>query len=316
MSGYVGAILAGGRGSRMGALGEGYPKALLPLANEPLMTHHLRLFAGLGITHAFVLVGYRGEDLVKSLGSQACGVRLEYVEQGPYLGSAHALGRLRDRIRDPFLLVLGDYFCALSDPARLTRRLDQGQSAIAAKREPDMRKVAEACELRVDAEGRLLEIVEKPARPAGDLKGCGVYALQPDIFEAVARTPRTALRDEYELTHSLQLHVEAGKPIYGEDTVVWDRNFTRPEDILESNLEWLGRTRRDNLIAAEARIGEDVEIRRTVVGDRAHLANGSRLQDVVVFAGARVAAPGPVSQALVTPDGVYPIGQLTGKEGP
>ena len=88
------------------------------------------------------------------------------------------------------------------------------------------------------------------------------------------------------------------------------------DHIRESNLEWLGRTRRDNLIAAEARIGEDVEIRRTVVGDRAHLANGSRLQDVVVFAGARVAAPGRVSQALVTPDGVYPIGQLTGKEGP
>ena len=112
-----------------------------------------------------------------------------------------------------------------------------------------------------------------------------MYALQPDIFEAVARTPRTALRDEYELTHALQLHVEAGKPIYGEDIVVWDRNFTRPEDVLESNLEWLGRTGRDTLIAAEARIGEDVQIQRTVVGDRAHLANGSRAQDVVVFAG-------------------------------
>ena len=55
MSGYVGAILAGGRGSRMGSLGEGYPKALLPLANEPLMAHHLRLFAELGIRKAFVL---------------------------------------------------------------------------------------------------------------------------------------------------------------------------------------------------------------------------------------------------------------------
>ena len=43
MSGVAGVILAGGRGRRMGPLGEEFPKALLPVANEPLIAHHLRL---------------------------------------------------------------------------------------------------------------------------------------------------------------------------------------------------------------------------------------------------------------------------------
>jgi NDP-sugar pyrophosphorylase family protein len=309
LSGYVGAILAAGQGTRMGALGEDYPKALLPLANEPLIGHHLRFLHGLGIREVYVLVGHRAAELISVLGAgEAYGVNLNFVEQGPYLGSAHALGRLRGLISQPFLLMLGDYYCALSDPGRLLERLGSGASAIAAKREPDRRLLSEACELQVDAAGRLLSIVEKPSEPQGDLKGCGVYALQPDFFDAVARTPRTALRDEYELTHSLQLHVDAGRPVYGEDIVVWDRNFTRPEDVLESNLKWLERAGQNSLIAKEAFIDEGVRFERTVVGDHARVTKGSDLTDVVVFPGAKLTTVGPLSRALVTRDGLYRFG--------
>jgi NDP-sugar pyrophosphorylase family protein len=326
---YAGVILAGGRGARMGALGDAYPKALMPLAAEPLIGHHLRLLRDLGIREVFVLVGHRSADIVDALGTgQAFGLDVRFVDQGDYLGSAHALGRFRGLVRRPFVLLLGDYYCSLSDPFRLLRRLDAGASAIAAKREPDPRLVGEACELRVDADGRVIEIVEKPAVPHGDLKGCGVYALQPDIFDSVARTPRTALRDEYELTHAIQLHVEAGRPLYGEDMVGWDRNFTRPEDVLEANLDWLERTHNSSLAAEEARIDDRVRLQRSVIGKRARIGAGSELDEVVVFDDASLPGGSSIKRALVTPDGVIRLGdqggaasvplngelQLTGKE--
>jgi len=330
MSSHVGVILAGGRGARMGALGDAYPKALLPLANEPLIAHHLRFLRDLGIREVFVLVGHRSAALVETLGTgTAFDVDLRFVDQGEYLGSAHALGRFRGLVTRPFILLLGDYFCALSDPLRLVRRLDSGESAIAAKREPVQRLVAEACEVRVDPSWRVVEIVEKPARPRSNLKGCGVYALQPEVFDAVARTPRTALRDEYELTHALQIHVEMGSPLYAEDIVEWDRNFTRPEDVLHANLDWLDRTDRSSLVAKEALIGDGVGLERSVVG-RARVPNGSQLREAVVFDGADLPVAASVSRALVTPDGVIPLAdigvaaseplngelQLTGKEAP
>lgn len=311
MTGCVGVILAAGRGSRMGAVGEDYPKALLPVANEPLIGHHLRLLRGLGVQEVYVVVGHRATDVVSALGAgEAYGVRLHYVEQGAPLGSAHALGRVRPHVRAPFLLILGDYFFSVSDPARLARCLLDGRgSAIAAKREPDRRLLSEACELQVDTRGRLLGIVEKPASPVGTLKGCGFYALRPDFFDAIARTPRTALRDEYELTLALQLYVEAGHPVYAEEIVEWDRNFTRPEDILECNIQWLEQAGRNELVAEEAYIEQGIQLERTVVGRYARVTRGSRLEEVVVFAGARFEHGSSIRRALVTREGLYAVGQ-------
>ena len=59
-----------------------------------------------------------------------------------------------------------------------------------------------------------LRIVGKADLSEGNLKGCGFYGLQSTVFDSVARTPRTALRDEYELTLSLDLHVKSGHPMY------------------------------------------------------------------------------------------------------
>lgn len=310
MTGRVGVILAAGRGSRMGAVGEDYPKALLPVANEPLIGHHLRLLRGLGVQEVYVVVGHRAPDVVSALGGgEAYGVRLHYVEQGAPLGSAHALGRVRPHVREPFLLMLGDYYLSVSDPARLPQRLLDGRgSAIAAKREPDRRLLSEACELQVDTRGRVRSILEKPVIPIGNLKGCGFYALQPDIFDAIARTPRTALRDEYELTLALQLYVETGHPVYAEEIVDWDRNFTRPEDILECNIQWLEEAGRNELVAEEAYLEQGIQLERTVVGRYAHVTSGSRLEDVVVFPGARFEHGSPIQRALVTRERLYVVG--------
>jgi NDP-sugar pyrophosphorylase family protein len=43
----------------MGALGEQYPKALLPIGNEPVIVHHLRLLESLGVRDVYVIVGHR-----------------------------------------------------------------------------------------------------------------------------------------------------------------------------------------------------------------------------------------------------------------
>lgn len=308
LNGYVGVILAAGQGKRMGPLGEEYPKALLPVANEPLISHHLRLLHSLGVRKIFVIVGHCAPRVVQALGGgEAYGVDIQYVEQGASLGSAHALGRVRSKVQGPFLLVLGDYYFWPSDPHRLVRRLEEGRgSAISVKREPDRRLLSEACELQVNPEGRVLKIVEKPSAPGGDLKGCGFYALQPEVFDAVARTPRTALRDEYELSVSLQLYLEAGHCLYSEEVIVWDSNLTRPEDLLECNLHWLAHQGRNELIAEGARIEQGTTLERTLVGVDAWIASNSTLREVVVFPGAKVSGDSVLGRTLATPNGLYP----------
>lgn len=307
MSGFVGAILAGGRGRRMGSLGEHYPKALLPVANQPLIAHHLGLLRRVGVQEVFVVVGYRANDVVDAIGDgYGLGLTVRYVEQGGTLGSAHALGRLRPHVHGPIVVILGDYYLSLVDPVPLVSHLQDGRSsAIAARREPQPRLLSEACELGVDESGRVARIVEKPVRPAGDLKGCGFYALQPDVFDAIARTPRTALRDEYELTVALELFIDAGHPLYAEEVIDWDQNFTSPQDVLECNLQWLARNNRQELIGEGAQVAPGARLERTVVGHGARIEHGSSLREVVVFDGTTFGGGGSVCRALVTRRGLH-----------
>lgn len=322
MSGVAGILLAAGRGRRMGALGDHRPKTLLPVGGEPLAAHHLRLFHRLGIERVFVVVGFRGDEVRQELGDGGrFGLELVYLEQRAALGSAHALGLVRAHHRGPVVLVLGDYWFAVSEPERVMRRLAAGEGAIAARREPDPRLIAEACELTVDGDGRVRTIVEKPAVPVSDLKGCGFYALPAAIFDAVARTPRTALRDEYELSVALELFIAAGNPLYAEEILLLDTNLTRAEDLLECNLQWLRHHGRDRYVADGAQVAPGTRLVRTVIGAGARVAGDRELCEVVVFPGARLDGDGEVLRsALVTGEGILhcprPQGQEPGQPDP
>jgi NDP-sugar pyrophosphorylase family protein len=305
MSHYPAVILAAGRGNRMGELGNRVPKCLLPVGDEPIIGHQLRMLRSLGVRVAHVVVGHCGSDVVRFLGDgSAYGIELRYVEQTQQLGIAHAVGTLRRQLTEPFLLLLGDYFFIAESPARLVRRLDAGHSAQLTKLEADSRLISESCELHVGEHGLVTSLTEKPMRPRGQIKGCGFYALQPEICDYIARTPRTALRDEYEFTLTLDLFVKDGHPLHAETMAVWDHNFTYPLDVLDCNMAWLQNQKVRAFVAQSAVVSADVELDNVVVGGNAHVARKARLREVVVFPDARVEAGESIQEALATPHGI------------
>jgi NDP-sugar pyrophosphorylase family protein len=303
---YTAVILAAGCGKRMGELGRNHPKALLPIGDAPVVEHQLRMLRDLGVRSASVVVGYRAADVVRYLGDgDGFGVKLSYFEQPRQLGSAHALNLVRSNLTKPFLLLLGDYFFLADAPERLVARLDNGGSAIMTKCERDPRLIAEGCELITDQTGQVIELVEKPVRPRGNLKGCGFYSLQPPVVDYVARTPRTALRNEYEVTVALDLFVKAGHQLYAEQMEIWDHNFTYPSDVLKCNLEWLRRRGVPHFVDDGAVIENGAILERAVVGSGARISRGAALTDVVVFPGALVPPGETIRSALVTPYGTH-----------
>lgn len=307
MSDYVGAILAAGRGIRMGALGEHYPKPLLPVANEPLIVHHLRTLRGLGIKEIYIVVGHGSTQIVRALGGGSrYGVHITYIDQLTPFGIAHAVGRLASHLEVPFVLMLGDYYASAPELTRMLERakLTKG-SVIAAKVETNRQTLCEACTLEVNKEGRVLRIVEKPKVPPSDLKGCGIYVFQPEIFEAIRRTPRTALRDEYELTISIELYIQAGHPLYAEKVIEWDMNFTIPEDVLQCNLIWLERQCQRELVGTNVQLATGTQLEYTIIGDDVIVAEPSVLRQVVVFQGVQMKGGELIEQTLVTPAGSF-----------
>src|SRR5690606_36338862 len=149
-----------------------------------------------------------GHRITQTLGDVSkYGVRIHYVEQERRLGLAHAVGLLEKQVSQPFLLTLGDIFFEVNDLTRMQRMMEEHQAAavIAVKEEEDAEAVKRNFSVLLREDGSVRRVIEKPRHVVNKLKGCGIYLFDLPIFDAIRRTPRTAMRDEYELTDSIQI---------------------------------------------------------------------------------------------------------------
>lgn len=270
MKGLTGVILSAGKGSRIDPFNAHYPKPLLPIGNRPILGHHLERLRELGCREACLVVGHLMDHIINYYGrGDAAGIPIRYVEQEHTLGIAHAAGKVEAFVDGPMLLCLGDIFYLTSRLERMVARYERGDVAavLAVMREPDVASMRKNFSVEVGADGYVSRVVEKPRAPRSDLKGCGIYLFGPEIFDAIRKTPRTALRDEYEITTSIQILIDDGLKVAAEEVIDWDLNVTFPKDLLAGNLQWLRHAGVDRLAAPTAKIHPGARLVRTVAGD-------------------------------------------------
>lgn len=287
----------------MGETARQVPKPTMLVGDAPVIAHQVRAMEAVGIRTVFVVVRQGAEGVIRAALEPHCpNMDIHYVEQTQPLGSANAVGRLAGLFDNPFVLLLGDYYVEDSEQvleSMLSAAQRVGGSSTLAKNEPNRRFLREACAVEADEDGRVVRIVEKPIRPSTRLKGCGYYVLQPEFFDAVRCTPRTALRDEYELTHALDLFVQRGNPVAVVETKSRDTNLTRPADVLQCNLEWLERRGLDYYVAPGVELPSGVRLDKCVIGSGVRLHDVVDLREVVAFAGSVRCGPSRIDRALL-----------------
>jgi len=297
----MGAILAAGKGSRVDVFGDELPKPLLPVCNKPILQHQIELLRDHGIIDIAVVVGHLKKKITDYFGTgEALGVRLDYVDQVNPLGIAHAVGQLEDLIDRPFLLFLGDIFSVIPDLDRLLARTrtDPRVSTLAVRSNDTPANIRRNFAVFQDDDGRVRRVVEKPRHVERALKGAGIYLFAPPVFDAIRRTPRTAMRDEYEITNSIQILIDDGFPVYAEDVVEWDLNVTYIEDLLECNLRMLRHLGTDALVAPTARVPDGCTIEGSVIGERVVIENPIRIKNSLVLPDTHVRNVGDLVNAL------------------
>jgi glucose-1-phosphate thymidylyltransferase len=307
---FQGVILAAGKGTRMRPFSEHWPKPLLPVLGKPLMAYQLELMAAMGIRDVVVVIGHLGHEVVRTLGDgQRFGVRIRYVEQEATLGIAHAVSRLEQHVHKPFFLFLGDIFFATEHLEVMTDALASGRAkgVLACKREPDLAAIRRNFVVHTDADMVVRRVVEKPRHPRTDLKGCGIYLFDLAFFDAVRRTPRTALRDEYEITDSIQIFLEDGYRVEAAEVVREDVNVSYPADLLELNLQLL-RQHADagheatNWFAPKVTVAPGAALEHCVVMDGVEIEDGTALTECLVLPGTRVTSGKVARRTIFTPE--------------
>jgi glucose-1-phosphate thymidylyltransferase len=302
-------VLAAGEGSRMRPLSYTRPKALIPVAGEPMLNHVIRALQAAGATEVLLVVQYLENQLREWVRTaQFEGLRIETVRQPeePYGTGAAALPAEEWVGGEPFYLYFGDILC---DPPNFP------QFRALAESHPDETILTV---FRTDCagggavfweDGRMTRLVEKPKPEEAEGAGnnAGIYLLQPDAFRVLRESPLSS-RGELELTEVFLAGLAAGRPpLVHELTGYWS-NVSDAAEILRLN-DLMGAADEHGVTyGRECAVGEDAYIREAMLLDRASVGESTFIRHAVLGEGATVGpwchVGGTPSQPAILADGV------------
>ncbi len=284
MKGY---ILAAGEGVRMRPLTSNTPKPLLPVAGKPFLEHNIDALKAAGIKDIILLIGWKANRIMEHFGDGSrFGVRIEYVEQKERLGTAHAIGMIRDMVDSPFLCMYGDVVLTPASVKGLVEHhMKVKGSVMALTSVPDPRRYG-CIKVR---DGVVTDIAEKPEVPEGNLVNAGAYILMPAIFDAIAETKKS-VRGEYEVTDSFRIMMAKSHLYTHLLTGEW-MDVARPWDLLDAN--------RILMEGLETRVEGTVSDKATIIGE-VEIGKGTQ-----VLAGSYIVGPAIIGRDCVIGPNAY-----------
>ena len=209
-----GIVLAGGAGTRLHPITRGVSKQLLPVYDKPMIYYPISALMLAGLRDILVITTpHDQEQFVRLLGDGSqWGITLSYAVQPAPEGLAQALLIGESHLAGgPAALVLGDnIFFGHGLPektaaAAATVQHDGGCALFGYRvSDPERYGVAE-----LDADGRLIGIEEKPAKPKSRLAITGLYFYDERVVE-YARGLRRSERGELEITDLNRIYLEQG----------------------------------------------------------------------------------------------------------
>jgi len=206
-----GIILAGGAGTRLHPLTLAISKQLLPVYDKPMIYYPLSALMMAGIREILIITTPRDEPSFRDLlgdGSQ-WGIRLDYAVQPQPGGLAQAFLIGSEFIDGhPSCLILGDnifYGSGLVRSLKAAAERERGATVFGYwVKDPQRYGVAE-----FDADGCVMGLEEKPARPRSNYAVTGIYFYDERVCD-LARELRPSPRGELEITDLNKLYLTRG----------------------------------------------------------------------------------------------------------
>ena len=179
-------ILAGGRGTRLGAITNDTPKPMLPVAGIPCLEYLVRSLRAQGITRVTFSVGYLHEAISSHFGEgEGFGVTVDYIVEEEAAGTGGFLSLGKDLLDERFFVLNGD---TLFDADLITlARHHREQGVLASMALRRVADVGRFGEVHHD-EGRIHTFSEKGGRGEGLING-GIYILDRSLCDRVTALP-------------------------------------------------------------------------------------------------------------------------------
>lgn len=174
-------IQAGGKGMRLRPYTTILPKPLMPVGEKPVIELLLRWLRRNGATEVYISTGYLGHLIRTFCGDgRQWDLSIEYTEEREPLGTIGALGLLRHRLNERFLVINGDILTDLHLGAFISCHNNCNASVSVAT----MRRCTKM-DFGVIEEvgGRIVNFREKPN--LSSLVSMGIYCMEPAMLQLV-----------------------------------------------------------------------------------------------------------------------------------
>ena len=262
-------ILAAGEGKRMHPLTFTRPKVMLPVANKPILEWNLLNAIDAGVKDFIFIVGYKSEKVRDYFGDGSrWDVKIEYVNQGKPLGTAHAIGMVESFV-DEFIVLCGDTIFGKEEIKKVVKK----KNSIGLTRVDDAREYG-VVELENE---RVVRIHEKMSKPLSNLINAGLYHFDGNIFSFIKKTSCSP-RGEYEITDSINMFV---KEFMVEGILLQEwRDVVYPWHLLDANEELLKKMKKeiDGTVEGNVILKDEV-----IIGEGTRVMSGSYIEGPVVI---------------------------------
>jgi len=305
-------VLAGGFGTRLRPLSCTRPKMLFPICDKPLIDWTLGALSRCGVDTVVMAVNYMADALIHHLGDKRYGMDMVYQREQRPLGTGGPIKSARKVLDgESFLVLNGDILSDIDFESLLRAHKATGATATVA-----LTPVADPSRygaVELTSEGVIRRFVEKPERgkEPSNLINAGAYALDPRVFDYIPEGRVSVEREVFP--------VLAGESrLFGfESRGLW-MDMGVPDDYLRANQLMLRRFEGgvregegakidvDARIVAPCYVGAGAEILagsrvgpNATICDHAHVGEGCRVEDSVIFPGAVIGDHSTVRGAII-----------------
>ena len=305
-------LTGGGRATRLRPVTSTMNKHLIPLANKPMIFHAIEKAVNVGVEEIFINTNPGETELQKYIGDGGhWGVKITFFEQegGPQ-GVAHVVKQAEKFIgNDPFLFYLSDNVILGS----LNGFVDEFVSGnydcmLALSKVPDPERFGVPV---LDANGKLVDVLEKPELPPNNFAVTGIYLYGPGVFFKAFDHIQKSDRGEYEISsiHSdmLKNNLKVGyKEITG-----WWKDTGKPEDLItasqllleeipDENFKIEGKVEVGAVISNKVRVGVGTTINKNVkITGPVLIGENCTLEDCVINPNTTIGAGSTIKNAEI-----------------
>ncbi len=278
-----------GIGSKLRPHTHTQPKALVPVAGKPILSHLVDQLLGQGAEEFIFIIGYLGDKIDDYISHRYPKLKASFVVQEPRLGTGHAVYMAKDKIseNEEVLIVLGDTIVDFN----LEELRKVNSSVLGIKKVDDPRAFGVA---ELDDHGTITRVVEKPSIPKSNNALVGVYLIREsdllfECFDKINRK-RTINSEEFSLTDGIQMMIEEHKVVFKTFQAGNWFDCGSKESLLETNAILLKRLNTESkkynfsntIIIHPVVIGTNCKISNSILGPNVSIGENTVIQSSII----------------------------------